>query len=135
MSLRMCSDPRYIRAMTHLLKLAVALTILGVIELKADPASATQTLDGAFRVTLESTVLEYDKMNLQLENPNGAAPNLESTQTSFGLIGSGVGLGLGGMISGSFLLGARVSVGTSQTDVLGKSTSATALSFLPGAEW
>src|SRR5439155_3338814 len=98
------------------------------LALRTNDASA-ESLEGAFRVSLDATAIEYVHLSLEKQNetpipagtPVAPQADLTSSQTTVGLTGSGVGLGLAGAVSDNVVIGGRVAVGTTTTDVLSQS--------------
>jgi hypothetical protein len=96
-------------------------------------------LEGAIRVGLDATLAEYVHVSLERQDvpmsPPSLQPDLTASRTTLGVTGAGAGVRLAGGLSDSILLGARVSVGNTKTEILSQSTTATAVALVPSMEF
>jgi hypothetical protein len=99
-------------------------------------------IEGAFRVSLDTTVFEYLNVSLEQSSPQPGPPgtkspagDLSSSQTTFGILGSNVGIGLAGAVTENIMLAGRLSAGKTDTEVLSQQASATAVTLMPSIEF
>lgn len=67
-----------------------------------------QAVDGSFRLSLEGNFASFEKIKLK----ESGFEDFEARETSFGILGSGLGVGLGYGASDSVVLGVRILQGT-----------------------
>jgi hypothetical protein len=121
-------------------KIAVPFSLTFLFATALSTTAFADNLEGAFRLSLDTTAVEYFTLSLErADTPkmplSGPQPELTSSQTTVGLVGSGIGIGLGGAVHENVVIGARVSAGQSDTEILSQQSSTTSVMLMPSVEF
>jgi hypothetical protein len=106
---------------------------------EADDAKASSASGGheALQLTLQGSLVDYQKQSVTPDNPDGSAVQSAEQTTSttgFGFLGSGLGVGVA-YAWDRILFGARVDLTTLKASSSGVDTSVTQISLLPRLEY
>ena len=91
----------------------------------------------AVQLTLQGSLIDYRKTTVTLDKPASSSeqpPDQDTSSTGYGILGSGLGLGIG-YAWGQTLLGVRADLTSISTSAPGSDSSATQLSLLPRLEY